>query len=176
VCSLGLPTASHTSWPVYPVQPGASTIPAPRLPSGSRGGSEPRPQAGCSLLLRGVSFPAAARGKQRAAEPLWGRTTASPLASPRSGMAPRNPSAFPGAELSRAAEPGCGGSARRQPSLCPPGTRQALAGAPQHPAWPLHRVLRGGTTACRSPSHLLPARGVGDGTGLAAAPAWAQGI
>lgn len=57
-------------------------------------------------LAKGVSFPAAIQGRQQAGEPPRAGL-ASPLASPRSGMAPRNPSAFPGAELSQAAMPGC---------------------------------------------------------------------
>lgn len=60
LCSLGLPTASHMHWPVYPVWPGASINPTPWLPSrskGSRRGSKSRPQVGCSPLLRGLPSP-----------------------------------------------------------------------------------------------------------------------
>lgn len=174
----------HRHWPVYPVCPGASTSPAPWPPSDTETAAK-----GISHDCRRLEaphyggFPPHQHPEKAAGSTTSSGRKVSPLASlMHSGMAPRNPSTFPGAELSWAAMWGCRGRARH----CSPPRKQASSHpSPMLPViphgWPTGHFtgflrLSQGAVARWSPSHLPPAHRAGGWAGLAAAPAWAQGI
>lgn len=65
--------------------------------------------------------------------------TASLVSTPRSGVVPRNPSTFSGAELSWAVLPGCRGEDKLLATTQEPGKASPLASAPHtHLTWPIH--------------------------------------
>lgn len=158
----GLAPSQHLGCPPEAVAAPRHSKPQPQATQAHTGGfSTPFP-----------TFPNASIKGSGQQSPPPPRAARVPLASPRPGRAPRNPSTFPRAELSRVL-----GEAA---ALCPPPGSQPSppVKAPQHLAEPPTSCawlgMEGHPTQPTSPSHLLP--WLGEGTGLAAAPAWARGI